>query len=265
LTNTLEVDPEFVDAAGNDFHLEAESPLRDAGAWLTTTTNAGSGTVLPVDATGAFCDGYGIPGVQGDVIQLEGSGETARIVRVSKADATITVDRALTWSSGQGIGSPYTGTAPDVGAFEFISPLTGIEAWRLETFGVLATDPAVSGDDADPDADGMNNLLEYALLGEPQVPDAALLPQGDTDGFGIVFRRALSRSDVLYTVHSAEELAPGSWTPIAQSVNGGPVVALVPGAEVTEANDGAESLVTVRDSRPQATGYRRFLRLLISR
>ena len=40
-------------------------------------------------------------------------------VAVDYAQNTITVDKALTWQAGQGLSLPYTGPAPDLGAFEF--------------------------------------------------------------------------------------------------------------------------------------------------
>jgi uncharacterized repeat protein (TIGR02543 family) len=103
------------------FHLRSTSPMIDAGRFLTETTSSGSGTLVPVKDARCFYDGWGIPGEQGDLIQLEGQTQTARIVSIDYQNDRITVDRTLNWSVGQGVSLPYHGSAPDIGAFEYVS------------------------------------------------------------------------------------------------------------------------------------------------
>jgi hypothetical protein len=118
-------DPGFVSTTGTpdvgnpnqfDFHLGAQSPAIDQGVFLTVTTGAGSGTVIPVADASYFIDGFGI--VQGDEIQLEGQTQTVRIVAVDFATNQLTVDASLTWAQGLGVSLPFAGPKPDVGAFE---------------------------------------------------------------------------------------------------------------------------------------------------
>jgi len=116
--DNLEVDPLFTDGPGYDFTLQATSPLIDAGAFLTHTTGAGSGTTLPVMDARYFHDGFGIEGELGDLIQLEGQTETATVTAVDLAAGTLTVDIALTWTADQGVAQVYYGDAPDVGMYE---------------------------------------------------------------------------------------------------------------------------------------------------
>ena len=99
-----------------DFHLQTGSPAIDQGVFLTTTSSAGSGTVIPVADASCFIDGFGI--VEGDRLQLEGQTQVVRIVSVDYAANRLTVDAPLTWTSGLGVGLPYTGSKPDIGAFE---------------------------------------------------------------------------------------------------------------------------------------------------
>jgi hypothetical protein len=117
--NSLEVNPQFVNAAAGDFHLQSGSPLIDAGGFLTTTaeTKTESTSMRVQDAT-YFFDGYGIAGEQGDLVQLQGGTTTARIVSVDYGTNTLTLDRPLSWSAGQGVSLQFGGSAPDVGAFE---------------------------------------------------------------------------------------------------------------------------------------------------
>ena len=121
------IDPKFVDPSGSDpnnpnlpdLHLQADSPCIDAGAYPTWITSAyGSGTQFQVADARYFMDGWGIPGVQGDEIQLAG-GQRGRIMDVVYGTNLITVDRVLTWTRNQGISLAYEGAAPDLGAYEF--------------------------------------------------------------------------------------------------------------------------------------------------
>lgn len=119
LVGTLEVEPLFVDATNFNFHLQAGSPMIDAGAFLTRTMSAGQGTHLPVaDATWCF-DGFGIPGELGDEIQLEGDPRTSRVARIDYGNKTLILESSLNWTNGQRVALRYGGSAPDVGAFEW--------------------------------------------------------------------------------------------------------------------------------------------------
>jgi hypothetical protein len=113
------VTPRFADADANDFRLQSDSPMVDAGAFLTHTASAGNGTVMQVVDAGYFYDGFGIAGEIGDLIQLDGQTDRARIVNADYDAHTLTLDRALTWTAGQGIALAYSGSAPDMGAFEY--------------------------------------------------------------------------------------------------------------------------------------------------
>jgi hypothetical protein len=109
--------PETVDNIDKfDFHLQAASPAIDRGAFLTTTTTAGAGTVIAVVDATYFIDGFGI--AAGDEIQLEEQTAAARVTAVDHAANTVTVDTALAWAAGLGVAMKYSGTAPDIGAFE---------------------------------------------------------------------------------------------------------------------------------------------------
>jgi hypothetical protein len=126
------VDPKFVNpsvsAPGDptlpDLRLRADSPCIDAGAYPTRITSAtGSGAQFQVEDARYFTDGWGIPHVQGDEIQLA-NGLRACITNVNYATNMITIDRVLTWTQNQGISLAYEGAAPDLGAYEFAPSLT---------------------------------------------------------------------------------------------------------------------------------------------
>jgi hypothetical protein len=106
-----------MDVENYDFNLRSDSQCVDAGAFLTFTTNAGSGTYIVVDSARYFTDGFGKEG-QGDVIRI-GSNEPVQIVGIDYDTNVITVGREITWKEGDGVGFPFYGARPDVGAFEY--------------------------------------------------------------------------------------------------------------------------------------------------
>jgi hypothetical protein len=123
-------DPRFVNASKTpgdpldpsvpDMRLRKDSPCLDAGTYLTAVAESGSGNSLKVADSSYFMDGWGIPHVKGDEIQLQGSSEKARIVSINHSANTILVDRILTWEENQGIALPYAGPGPDIGAHEHL-------------------------------------------------------------------------------------------------------------------------------------------------
>jgi hypothetical protein len=124
--NNREQDPLFVDEAAHDYRLRPLSPLIDAGVFLARAAAAGSGTSLPVDDATWFFDGFGIPGEVGDLVQLQGQTVTARVTAINYTTNTLMLDRALTFSAGQGVALAYSGSAPDVGAFETTGALLSV-------------------------------------------------------------------------------------------------------------------------------------------
>lgn len=115
----LFLDPQILDPASGDFSLLDASQAIDAGGPLTVTVGAGSGTELTVEDAGYFCDGLGM--VDGDQIRI-GTNPQVRITDVDYETDVITVDQTVTWNDGDGVSLPYYGSAPDVGAFEFVPP-----------------------------------------------------------------------------------------------------------------------------------------------
>lgn len=112
-------DPGFTDLSNRIYTLKAGSAAIDYGTWLTTTSSAGSGTVIPVADAAYFRDAFGIAAEQGDLIQLQGQTQTARIVTVDYAANTLTIDTPLSWTTGLGVALAYQGNAPDAGAHEY--------------------------------------------------------------------------------------------------------------------------------------------------
>jgi parallel beta-helix repeat protein len=117
-----ESDPGFVNEAAGDFRLLPQSPLVDAGVFLTETLAAGEGRHLPVADVAVFFDGAGVPGVSGDKIQLEGESVKAQVLEVDFANHLLRLDRDLRWREGQGVSLVYHGESPDPGSYETLIP-----------------------------------------------------------------------------------------------------------------------------------------------
>ena len=123
---------------------------------------------------------------------------------------------------------------------------------------------SISGTDADPDCDGMGNLLESAFGGNPKASDSsALCPSLDIldDKVQITFICDSIRSDLIYTVEASNDLS--SWTTeIARSVGGATTVPVNSLSIVSDPGIGTR-FVTVTDNAGIPANGKRFLRVKV--
>lgn len=139
-----------------------------------------------------------------------------------------------------------------------------LEGWAAWTFNLVdelpsghpykesppAKDQGDAAADADPDGDGLPNLLEYALGLDPLTPDSAgAVTLGKTEDnlyLTLMFNR-IADPDLVYTVEATNDLASGEWDVIF----------------VSTGTENIAGVVTVGDTDPIASHDRRFLRLLV--
>ncbi|MGQ9731959.1 MAG: hypothetical protein ACUVX8_11900, partial [Candidatus Zipacnadales bacterium] len=114
----LDGDPLFCDLQADDYRLRKGSPCLNAGEPLTRVMATGSGREMLVDDARAFYDGWGIPGERGDLIFIGSAKTRAVVVKADIERNTLTLDREVAWQEGEGVFLPYTGKAPDLGAYE---------------------------------------------------------------------------------------------------------------------------------------------------
>ena len=121
-------DPGFTDADNTDLTLATGSNCIDSGDWLTRTVGSGSGDALTVENANYFTDGYGL--IDGDEIRV---GEnTVTVTSVNYDTNVIGIDESISWEDGEPVSLLYEGSAPDIGAFEFVP--TGPDTTPPETY-----------------------------------------------------------------------------------------------------------------------------------
>ena len=125
------------------------------------------------------------------------------------------------------------------------------ELWRFANFGSYTS--ANSGaDSADPDGDGLSNLMEYALGLDPNssgVMPAVLALNGANLEYSYTRSTAAKDNGVTYQIEWSDTLAAGSWS--TETVN----------QQITSTQGALE---TVKASVPKGNGGKRFLRLRVS-
>lgn len=146
------------------------------------------------------------------------------------------------------------------------------EAWALEHFGTNANNPAISGDLADPDGDGVDNLLEYATASDPNTPatDPTVLAIYNGGNFQLTFHRNPSATDLTYVVKYSDSLA--NWNDLMTWTAGSNWLPNAPGVFATESfSQGVppDSYVTVTINDPTVFSdpntKTRFYRLAVHR
>ncbi len=141
-----------------------------------------------------------------------------------------------------------------------VVPPTPYGAWQSKYFtAVQLTDPTVSGNGADPDGDGIPNLLEYALDLLPTTPGVTGLPTvgqtviGASTYLTLTFTRVIADTDISYVPQVSGDLA--MWNSGANYV-----------ATVSTTNNAGSltQTVVVRDLTPMTGAGQRFIRLTVT-
>ena len=137
---------------------------------------------------------------------------------------------------------------------------TPLATWQDRYFTAAEqTNAAVSGNAADPDGDGVPNLLEYALNLSPRVAGVAGLPTvGSTAINGstylsLTYTKFIANTDIAYLPQVSGDLV--AWN------SGTNYLATV---STTNNPDGLTQTVVVRDLTPLSTNGRRFIRLSVT-
>jgi hypothetical protein len=136
-----------------------------------------------------------------------------------------------------------------------LTVLLPIDLWRLNHFG-SSTNTGPGADGADPDHDGLVNLVEYALGLDPNTPDPDPLSLSLTGGhLNIIYQRPHpARPDISYIAEVSDSLAPAVW-------NSGPTFTT---QTVVDNGNGTETVV-VTDRTLTSSSTAHYLRVRFSR
>jgi uncharacterized delta-60 repeat protein len=110
-----------------------------------------------------------------------------------------------------GYGNGTSGLVETVISYTF----TALDSWRFENFETYEN-AGIAANDADPDRDGLDNLMEFAMGSNPAEPSTAVLPvwERDDDDIVLTFTRPPGVSGITYIAEQSTTMEPGSWTAI---------------------------------------------------
>jgi hypothetical protein len=131
-----------------------------------------------------------------------------------------------------------------------VTATSPIYNWRVVEFGANAMNSAISGDLADPDGDGMKNLLEYGLHSDPESSEPSLVTMDTTaTHHRLTYVRLVNAPDISYQVQWSDDLKIWQNTGVTEQILG---------------SNGVEQ--TVRAQLPITPGEQRlFMRVLVTR
>jgi hypothetical protein len=209
----------------------------------------------------------GSSGTTNWTLRLDGAGltgftETNKTVPVlTGALSNITPSQiTLVTNNFPGKGSwGFTSTTNSI-SLVYTAYINPIDTWRDS----IPWSGADSSPGADPDGDGIPNLLEYALGGNPLVGGNFILPQAavQSSRLSFTFARNVAASNLTYTVEASDNFV--GWSGIAKSENGGSFTNLGGAQSVSESSPvNGQTTVTVTDGVSAADQSRRFLRLKV--
>lgn len=221
---------------------------------------------------------WGDPALAGGGKKLSNDGELIVITGVNGTIQSFEYNDAVGWPQrADGLGESLVLTDPNAAPDhalpaswrDSIAPLgtpgvgfaDACDEWRAQHFsGANLANPAISGDDADPDNDGIVNFMELALASDPKANSTQRLPTisisaltadvpAPGDYVTVTFTRRTGLSGVSLTPDFSSDLVTWSATGVLMSTTANP--------------DGTET-VTYRDAVAWDND-RRFVRLLANK
>jgi hypothetical protein len=180
-----------------------------------------------------------------------GTTVTFRLYGWGNAETTPTNTIALGRDNADHIGGPMI-----TGSVRLASGTSeGFAGWQEQYFPG-ESDPAIVGPSADPDGDGIENLIEYALGLDPTTSSREGLPKPGVEQIGgeryltLSFSSPDNLAGVTYVVRVAGDLS--DWQPGAAHVRSAP-----------DPEREGFTVHTYRDTQPLSASNRRFIQLVV--
>ncbi len=245
------------------------SPKSTVPIQLSVTRTAGSTGPVTLNwqtANGTAIAGQDFTAASGVLTWTDGDSAAKPINLTSMNNPLIGASKTFTVTlSGPTQGATIGGSA----SASITLTETPVDAWRFANFGSNANTSTIAGDNADPDADGLANLLEYVLGANPNGPSASSQPvNGLTAVSGqtyvtLTFTRDTTVPDATCLVQQSPNLQ--AWND-GSSYNASTTVASNAfTVQVSRVPAGAgRETITVRDVNPTSGGDS-FLRLKATR
>ncbi|MES2476699.1 MAG: Calx-beta domain-containing protein [Verrucomicrobiota bacterium] len=231
-------------------------------AVLTVSRIGGAGGAMSVNyaAVVGSADAADFTAASGTLTWANGDAANKTITIPITSDALVESGESFTVNLGQAlVGGAILGVS-QTAAVEISDPGAPVGAyatWRASQFTTPElADSEISGDLADPDKDGVVNLLEFAfgLLAKtsdaPGLPSSSLVSVLSDDYLALTFRRQINAPEISYIVETNAVLS-GAWAANAVQVG-----SAVPNGDGTET-------VTFRDTLPLDNHPERFMRVRV--
>ena len=237
----------------------AATSVTSTSAVLNGNVNAENDTVQPQFNYGPTTS-YG-SNASSSPATVTGGSATAVSAALTGLTPGTTYHFRLTGNNGGGL---------TLGTDTTFTTLTVAQNWLQTYFGTTSATGSAAPT-ADPNNNGISNLMEYALGGNPLTgaAEGSILPATSinptTNTLQLSFMRFMDHTDLTEVVQGADSPA-GPWTNLATSTAGGAFTSDASGVTVSETGTGNARAVTVTDlyeandpAHPQ-----RFMRLQVS-
>ena len=184
-------------------------------------------------------------------VTIPANQASATITVIPVADLLAEGDETVTVTLASGLAPTFANANATVTLHD-----QPIDAWHFSHFNAAELgNPAISGDLADGDRDGIPNVVEYALNLDPKAVDVNALPTAYVNAGGfptLTYTAASSATDINYIVEISTDLV--TW-------NSGP--AYIGPAQSVEGS--ASTTVTVSSANTVTAQPRQFMRLRVTR